>query len=327
METTSRGPSVSVVIPVYQGELTVEPVCTRLIQSLGSLGRTFEIILVDDRSRDRSWDVMQELARRHACITAIRLSRNFGQHYAITAGLDFAEGDWVAIMDCDLQDRPEELTRLLEEGERGADIVLARRLNRRDAARKKLGSRIFYSLFRALSGSSIDPAVGTFRVLRRPVVMAYRSMGETGRFFGGLIEWLGFTTSFVDVQHDERAAGTSTYTLRSLAKLAADGIFAFSNRPLYVSIALGVAISLFAGGYGSFILIRYFLHPQIGVPGWLSTITLTAFMGGLILLNLGVTGIYLARIYDQTKGRPLYVIDKILAPARQPGVPASKGIA
>jgi dolichol-phosphate mannosyltransferase len=259
---------------------------------------------------------MVRLARKNPRVTAVRLSRNFGQHYAITAGLDLARGEWVAIMDCDLQDRPEEILRLVQEGERGADVVLARRRNRRDAASKRLSSLLFYWVFKILSGSKIDPAVGTFRVLRQPVVRAYRTMGETARLFGGMIEWLGFETSYVDVQHDERGAGKSSYSLRAYAKLAADGIFAFSNRPLYFSIAAGVVISIAAGGYGAFLILRYLVHPQIGVQGWLSTITLNAFIGGLILLNLGVIGIYVSRTYDQTKGRPLFVIDQLVSQKR-----------
>jgi dolichol-phosphate mannosyltransferase len=155
--------------------------------------------------------------------------------------------------------------------------------------------------------------VGSFRIMRRPVVEAYRGMREASRLFGGLIEWLGFETGYVDVQHAARYEGRSSYNWSRLIRLSLDGIISFSNRPLYFSISIGFTMAFLAVAFGASLLIRYFLHPRIGVPGWLSTVTLTTFIGGLILLNLGIVGIYLGRIYDQTKGRPLYVVDRIIA--------------
>jgi glycosyltransferase involved in cell wall biosynthesis len=303
---------VSATIPVYRAEATLRPLCERLTEVLSRLG-PYEIILVDDRSPDRSWHVATEIARDNPQVVAVRLSRNFGQHYAITAGLDLARGRWVVLMDCDLQDLPEEIPHLLEKALEGNDIVLARRAQRRDSLSKRFFSQLFYRVFNLLSGYRLDPAVGSYRIMSRTVVDAYRSMNEAARLFGGMIDWLGFETAFVDVCHARRQAGSSTYNLRALLRLSMDGMISFSNRPLYFSIALGAVFSVLAGGYGAFLITRFLLDPFVAVPGWLSTITGISFIGGIMLLNMGVLGIYIGRIYDQTKGRPLYVIDKIVA--------------
>lgn len=305
--------SISVVIPVYRAERILPVLCQRLTTSLASLHRPYEVVLVDDRSPDASWEVMRQMVQRYRGIVAVRLSRNFGQHYAITAGLDMVQGEWTVIMDCDLQDQPEEIPHLLEAAERGYDIVLARRRQRSDNQWKRLSSRIFYATFNFLSGYRLDPSVGSFRIMKRNVVEAYRSMRETSRLFGGMIEWLGFNTTYLDVEHAPRYEGKSSYDLRRMMRLALDGMISFSNRPLYLSIGAGLIMSTLSAGFGLFVVLRYLLHPRIGVPGWLSIVTLTTFIGGLILLNLGILGIYVGRIYNQTKGRPLYVVDQVLA--------------
>jgi dolichol-phosphate mannosyltransferase len=303
---------ISVVIPVYRAERILPALCDRLTAALSALTSAYEIVLIDDRSPDRCWEILQEMTRAHPNIVAVRLSRNFGQHYAITAGLDVVEGEWTVIMDCDLQDQPEEIGRLLAKAQEGYDIVLARR-HTGDDYRQKWSSRLFYRLFNLLSGYRMDPSVGTFRIMRRPVVDAYRKMRETGRLFGGMVEWLGFETGFVDTPHAERAEGRSSYNFRSLCKLALDGIFAFSNRPLYFSIGIGVAVSLAAACFGFTLVVHYLLDPHFALPGWASEITVTAFIGGLILMNLGIVGVYIGRIHDQTKSRPLYVVDRVIS--------------
>jgi len=305
--------SISVVIPVYRAERILPVLCQRLTTSLASLHRPYEVVLVDDRSPDASWEVMRQMVQKYPGIVAVRLSRNFGQHYAITAGLDMVQGEWTVIMDCDLQDQPEEIPHLLEAAERGYDIVLARRRQRSDNQGKRLSSRIFYATFNFLSGYRLDPSVGSFRIMKRNVVEAYRSMRETSRLFGGMIEWLGFNTTYLDVEHAPRYEGKSSYDLRRMMRLALDGMISFSNRPLYLSIGAGLIMSTLSAGFGLFVVLRYLLHPRIGVPGWLSIVTLTTFIGGLILLNLGILGIYVGRIYNQTKGRLLYVVDHVLA--------------
>jgi len=314
---SSETPYISVVIPVYRAERILPTLCERLAAVLTSIGRPYEILLVDDRSPDGSWRVISELAPRYR-ITAIRLSRNFGQHHAITAGLDHSRGEWTVLMDCDLQDPPEEIPALLAAAEAGHDIVLARRTLGAHGVHKRALSRVFYRLFNWLSGYDLDPTVGAFRIMRRNVVDAYRTMREASRLIGGMSVWLGFETATIDVAHSARFEGRSSYDVRKLIHVALDGVISFSNRPLYLSIVIGFLFSLLSAGFGASLVIRYLLDPRIGVPGWLTLVALTAFIGGLILLNLGILGIYVGRIYDQSKQRPLYVVDQIVVEGRLP---------
>jgi polyisoprenyl-phosphate glycosyltransferase len=305
-------PMLSVVSPVYMAEKILPALCERLDAVLTRIAPDHEIILVCDGSPDRSWDVMQQLVHRYPRLVIVKLSRNFGQHYAMTAGLDLARGEWTVVMDCDLQDRPEEIPQLLDKAQEGYDIVIARRLNRQHKWWKRVTSQLFFKVFSLLSGFKLDSSVGSFRIMSRSVIDGFCSMRESYRMFAGLVEWLGFRTGYVDVQHAARYEGESSYNLRRLTKMALDGMISFSNRPLYISVALGLGLSLLAGLYGGFLLVRYLVDPgAYGVPGWLSTVTFTAFLGGLILLNQGVLGIYLGRLYNQAKGRPLYVVDKV----------------
>jgi len=303
---------LSVIIPVYCAERILPELHRRLRAVLDGFGRPYQIVLVDDRSPDDSWAVMCQLASEQPPLVCVRLSRNFGQHYALTAGLDLACGEWTVIMDCDLQDSPEEIPRLLEVAEKGYDIVLARRIGTPEGPLRRLSSAIFYRVFNLLSGYNIDSTVGSFRIMRRRVVDAFCQMRESARLFGGMIQWLGFNVTCVDVPRVSRFEGRSSYNLRNRIRLALDGTVSFSNRPLYASIGVGIGMAFLSGLYGTFLIIRYLMRPFHGVPGWLSTFTAVVFIGGLILANLGVIGIYLGRIYNQTKSRPLYVVDQIV---------------
>lgn len=315
-------PLISIVSPVYLAERILPTLCERLGSALSGMACSYEVILVSDGSPDRSWDVMERLVHQHPWLTIVRLSRNFGQHYAMTAGLDLARGEWTVVMDCDLQDQPEEIPRLLAKAREGFDIVVARRLNRQHKWWKRKTSWLFFKVFSLLSGFKLDSSVGSFRIMSRSVVDGLCSMRESYRMFAGLVEWLGFRTGYVDVQHSVRYEGESSYGLVQLLKMALDGMISFSNRPLYISIGAGLLLSVASGLYGGFLVARYIIDPSTNVvQGWLSTVTVTAFLGGLILLNQGVLGIYLGRLYNQAKGRPLYVVDKVMvgAESRKPG--------
>jgi polyisoprenyl-phosphate glycosyltransferase len=306
-------PLLSAVSPVYMAEAILPALCQRLDAALAAITPHYEMILVCDGSPDRSWDVMERLVARYPRLTIVKLSRNFGQHYALTAGMDLARGEWTVVLDCDLQDQPEEIAGLLAKAREGYDMVVARRLNRQHRWWKRITSRLFFKLFSLLSGFKLDGSVGSFRIMSRSVVDGFCSMRESYRMFAGLIEWLGFRTGFVDVQHAPRYEGESSYNLMRLMRMAMDGMVSFSNRPLYISIGAGLTLSIAAAVYGSFLLVRYFIDPGSNpVAGWLSTMVATAFLGGLILLNQGVLGIYLGRLYNQAKGRPLYVLDKVI---------------
>lgn len=306
-------PYLSVVSPVYMAERILPALCARLDAALAKITSDYEFILVCDGSPDQSWEVMQQLAPQYPHMVAVKLSRNFGQHYAMTAGLDLARGQWTVVMDCDLQDQPEEIVRLLDKTREGFDIVVARRLQRQHRWWKRQTSRLYFRVFGWLSGFKLDSAVGSFRVMSRSVVDGLCSMRESYRMFAGLVEWLGFRTGYVDVNHAARFEGESSYNLARLIRMALDGMISFSNRPLYISIGAGLVLSLASALYGSFLVARYLIDPHTNtVQGWLSTMTATTFLGGLILLNQGVLGIYLGRLYNQAKGRPLYIVDKVL---------------
>jgi dolichol-phosphate mannosyltransferase len=299
--------NISVVIPVYKAEGCLHELYHRLVKSLEEISRDFEIILVEDCGGDHSWDIIVELAQQDPRVKGLQFSRNFGQHYGITAGLDHCDGDWVVVMDCDLQDAPEEIPRLYAKAQEGYDVVLARRGKRKDPFLKRMTAWLFYKIFSYLAELNYDAEVGNFRIISRKVVESFGLMREQLRFFGGLINWMGFPTASIDVQHEERFAGKSTYTFRKLWNLATDTIIAYSDKPLRLSIKLGFLISFFSLIYGVFILIRAFIYGSV-VTGWSSLIVSLYFLGGIIISILGIIGVYLGKTFDEAKQRPLYLI-------------------
>jgi len=299
---------ISVVIPVYRAESCLEELYRRLKTALEPLTADFEIMLVEDCGGDRSWPLIVELAQRDPRVKGIQFSRNFGQHYGITAGLDRCNGDWVVVMDCDLQDRPEEIPRLYAKAQEGHEIVVARRGKRSDPLLKRFSSWLYYSVFSWLADMDYDPQAGNFRILSRKVINNYRNMRERSRFFGSLINWMGFPFTSIDVQHDERFAGDSSYTFGKLWRLGAETIIAYSDKPLRIAVRLGFFIATCAFLYGLYILFLALFHSS-PVTGWSSLIVSIYFMGGVIVAILGILGIYLGKTYDETKCRPLYVIN------------------
>jgi polyisoprenyl-phosphate glycosyltransferase len=300
-------PHISVVIPVYKAQNCLHELCRRLGTALQTLTGDYEIILVEDCGGDRSWEIIEELARADRRIKGIRFSRNFGQHYGISAGVDRCDGDWLVVMDCDLQDRPEEIPRLYAKAREGYDVVLARRGKRRDPLMKRLTSCLYYKVFNYLAGTNYDGQVGNFRIVSRKVVENFRLFRENLRFFGGIIDWMGFPTASIDIVHDDRFEGKSTYTYRKLFKLAAEIIVAYSDKPLRLSIKVGFAMSFLSFLYGGMILLRALLYGS-PVLGWSSLIVSLYFIGGIIIADLGVMGIYLGKMFAETKKRPLYVV-------------------
>lgn len=301
-------PHLSIVIPVYKAESCLDELYVRLRAAIEPISPDFEIILVEDCGGDRSWDMIAALAKRDPRVRGIQFSRNFGQHYGITAGLDHAMGDWVVVMDCDLQDRPEEIPRLYARAQEGFEIVLARRGKREHPLVKRLMSRAFYKLFSYLADMEYDGQVGNFRIVSKKVVEYFRQMREQLRFFGGLVNWMGFPTTSIDVQHAERFEGGSTYTLRKLWKLASETIIAYSDKPLRLSIRFGFLISSLSFFYGMYI-IYHALRYGSPITGWSSLIVSLYFLGGIVISILGVIGIYLGKAFDEAKRRPLYIIN------------------
>lgn len=300
---------ISVVIPVYKAENCLHELYNRLKNAINTITSDFEIILVEDRGGDKSWEVIKELSKKDTRVKGIQLSRNFGQHYAITAGIDHCEGNWVVIMDCDLQDRPEEIPRLYNKALEGYDVVTANRIKRKDSAIKKSFSWAFYRIFSYFLDIQYNGQVGNFRIISRKVVLNFREIREQLRFFGALITWMGFSTSSIDVQHDDRLDGKSSYTFKKLWKLASDAIIAYSDKPLRLSIKLGFMMSLMAFLYGLYMFFQAFTH-HASVAGWTSLMISIYFIGGIIIGILGIIGIYLGKTFDETKKRPLYIIEE-----------------
>jgi dolichol-phosphate mannosyltransferase len=300
-------PHISVVVPVYRAEHCLDELYLRLKSALENISPNFEIVLVEDCGGDGSWQVIERLSAADPRVKGIQFSRNFGQHYGITAGLDHCHGDWVVVMDCDLQDRPEEIPRLYAKALQGYDVVLARRGARCDPLLKRITSWLFYKLFSYLADIDYDGQTGNFRIMSRKVVLNFRHMREQLRFFGGLVQWLGFPTASIEVEHAERYAGESTYTFAKLWKLAIETIIAYSDKPLRLAVRFGFLMAFLAFCYGLYALVRATVY---GVPiqGWSSLIVSLYFIGGIIISILGIIGIYLGKTFDESKKRPLYIV-------------------
>lgn len=301
--------TLSVVIPVFKGEKCLLELYHRLKASLETICRDYEIILVEDSGGDNSWEIISDICKKDTHVIGIKFSRNFGQHYAIAAGIDHCIGDWVVIMDCDLQDRPEEIPRLFTQAKRGYEIVLARRVGRKDSLIKKAFSYSFYLFLSYLTETKMDPQIGSFRILSRKVINYLSLMREHTRFFGGMVGWLGFSTVHLDVEHAARFHGYSTYTYGKLLKLALGAVVAFSDKPLRLTIKLGFLLSFVSLCYGLYAVILHLINPSTQI-GWTSLIVSVYFIGGLIVGVVGISGLYIGRIFEEVKHRPLYVIDE-----------------
>ena len=302
---------LSIVSPVYRAEKMVHMLVERIVKSVTTITEDFEIILVNDASPDASWSVIEHECAQDKRVKGINLSRNFGQHYAITAGLHYAKGEWVVVMDCDLQDRPEEIPALYQKALEGYDIVYARRVDRQDKGLKKLSSTLFHRTFDWLSGSKTDKTIANFGIYKQCVITEYNRMPERARSFPSLIKYLGFTQTAVDVQHAERAEGKSSYNLYKLLKLSFDVIISNSNKPLRMAVGLGFGMSAL-----SFLLALYNVIARlvgfISFPGYTTTVFSIWFVGGLMLFVLGIIGLYIGKIFDQVKGRQLFIVkDKV----------------
>jgi dolichol-phosphate mannosyltransferase len=301
---------LSVVIPVYISQETLRELSNRLNTALSLVSANYEIILVNDASPDASWQIIQELAREDKRVRGINLSRNFGQHYAITAGLDYVRGDWVVVMDCDLQDIPEEIPKLYHKAQEGYDIVVGRRANRQDGFFKKMGSKLFYKVFAYLTGTKVNHSICNFGIYARKVIQSITSLKEQNRSFGLFALWVGFRRIEVDIEHARRPNGKSSYTSKRLVRLAMDSIVAHSNKLLRLSIKFGIFLSFSSLSYSLWLTLKYFIWAS-PVPGWTSLMVSIYFTTGLIIGSVGIVGLYLGKIFDEVKGRPLYIIDSM----------------
>ena len=307
MKENNTTPDISVVVPVYACRDCLHDLVLRLDNTLGRLVADWEILLVNDACPQDSWETIGAIAEANPRVVGLDLSRNFGQHHAITAGLDHTRGEWVVVMDCDLQDQPEEIEKFFEAARKGYEVVWGRRNHRQDGFFKKLSSRMFYRVFDYFTDQESDPSIANFGIYHRKVIESYRSLREQNRLFPLFVRWLGYRSARVDIRHGERLTGVSAYTLRKALALAMDSIVSQSNKPLKLAIKLGFAMSALSMLYGLYLIGRYFIY-TIPVQGWTSVMVSLYFLSGLLLANMGILGLYIGKVFDETKGRPLYVV-------------------
>ncbi len=297
---------ISVVIPLYKCSAFIEELSGRLIKTLEQINPEFEIIFVNDASPENDWEIVTRLAAADKRIKGINLSRNFGQHYAITAGLDSVKGTWIVVMDGDLQDVPEEITKLYEKAQEGFEVVQARRYQRKDSFIKKTWSRLFYKVFSYLTETEQDATIGNFGIYHKKVIESINSLGDSIRYFPTLVQFVGFQRTKINVEHASRN-GKSSYTLKSLFALSFNNIIAFSDKPLRLTLKFGILIVMLSFIYALYILIKY-LTGGITVSGFTTMAISIWFLSGVIIMLLGMLGLYLGKTFDKVKDRPTFII-------------------
>lgn len=305
--TDAKNVLLTIVSPIYKGEKMLDELVSRIERSVETFTEDYEIILVNDCSPDDSWTKMKEICAHDKRVKGINLSRNFGQHYAITAGLAESTGEWVVVMDCDLQDRPEEIPNLYKKAHEGYDTVFAELIERDDRFTKKFTSRAFSYVFAFFTDSPVDRKTNNFGIYSRKVIDAVLSMGDYIKCFPVEVRWVGFKIGYHPVVKDARAEGTSGYTWSKLFAFAFDNIIAFSNKPLKMALKLGfyiVIVSILLAGY---YLVRYFAG-GILVSGFTTLIISLWLIAGIVISLIGMVGIYLGRVFDKVKGRPVFIV-------------------
>ena len=302
-------PHISIVIPVYNCKECLSELCLRLKNELVKITDNFEIFLIDDGGQDDPWNSIRELSKADSRVKGLKLSRNFGQHKAIFAGLEHTKGDWMVVMDCDLQDRPEEIPALYKEAQKGFDIVLGRRVKRKDAFIKRLFSKIFYKFLGYLTETRQDSSIANFGIYHRKVIAAICSMKDNSKYFPAMVRWVGFRQGQIDIEHAERNSGNTAYSFRKLLKLGLEVILAFSDKPLRLIVKTGLLISIVSFLFAGYVLVQYF-SGEIQVLGYASLFVSIWFFSGIIIFLIGMVGLYIGKTYENVKGRPVYIISE-----------------
>jgi polyisoprenyl-phosphate glycosyltransferase len=318
---------ISVVVPVFGCAGCLEELHRRLTATFQGMGTSYELVLVDDASRDGAWDVLAKLAAADPALTAVRLSRNFGEEAAIAAGLSHASGRFVVVMDCDLQDRPEDIPGLYATAKEGHDIVFTRRADRGHSRLRVAGSRLYFRLLRRMFGSAVDPEYGNFSMISRRVAHAIQELGDRDRHYRAILAWVGFRRAEVTVEHSPRHAGESAYDLRALIRHAADGVF-FQSATLMRYIVYAGLVWALTGIALAVYFVAYYLIADYTPTGWTSLAVLLLLTTGSVIVTLGVTGLYIGRIFRQVKGRPLFLVDEVVrGGAAREGEPTPRSLA
>jgi dolichol-phosphate mannosyltransferase len=275
------------------------------------MGVSYELILVDDRCPKDSWLTISHLVEDDPTVVGVRLSRNFGQHAAIQAGLSRVRGEWIVVMDCDLQDRPEEVPRLWTKAHEGFDVVRAKRINRHDSRYRRLMSTAFYKILSYLTDTHQNPAFSNFGIYSRQVIEVVTQWQEEAKYFPAIVSWVGFSQSTLPVEQDRRFSGPSSYTFMKLVRLGMNVIVGFSDKPLKLVMIAGFAMAFLSFSMSVFILVSH-LMGILTVQGWASIALSLWFLAGCLLFALGLTGLYVGRILVEVKGRPSFIIDRVL---------------
>ncbi|MFB3777023.1 MAG: glycosyltransferase family 2 protein [Bryobacteraceae bacterium] len=303
-------PKYSFIVPIFNEEAVIPALIERLSALLRKLDGPSEVILVNDGSRDGSLPLLLEANRRDPRLKVASLSRNFGHQTAITAGADLAAGDAVIIIDADLQDPPEVVLEMVERWKQGYDVVYGLRAERRgESFFKRITARVFYRLLDAATSTPIAMDVGDFRLVDRRALDAFRGMREHNRFVRGMFSWVGLRQTAVSYVREARAAGSTKYPLARMLRLAFDALIGFSDLPLRLSIWIGALVSLGAILYALYAVVLWATGQRNLVPGWASTVVVIAFLGGVNLIMTGIVGLYVGRIHEEVKNRPLYIVE------------------
>ena len=300
---------ISIISPVYNAANCIEELYRQIKQNVETITQDYEIIFVEDMSSDNTWGKVEQLARSDGKLKCIKFSRNFGQHYAISAGIDYSSGEWIIVMDCDLQDPPSEIPRLYKKAQEGYDIVFALRENRKDSKFKLMWGNIFIKIFNILAEMKIDRRIGNFSIINRKVADNVIKYKESLRNYVLIVNRVGFATTFHPIEHQARYQGKSSYNFSKNLKLALHSIISNTDKPLYLLAIIGGIISLFSFCYGVFLIIEHFVTGH-SVEGWASLMVSIYFLSGTILSALGITGIYIGKIFQEVRKQPLYIIDK-----------------
>lgn len=298
----------SVVVPMYNEELVIEETYKRLKKVMDTIDDDYEIVFVNDGSRDKTVEKLSSICDIDSKVKLIDFSRNFGHQVAITAGMDFAEGDTIVVIDGDLQDPPELIPEMIAKWKDGYEVVYGKRLKRKgETFFKKFTAKMFYRFLNNMTDVDIPVDTGDFRLIDRKVCEALKQVNERNRYIRGLVSWLGFKQTSVEFTREERFAGETKYPLRKMLKFATDAIVSFSFKPLRLASYTGVFLSFFSFLYLIIVLYQKFFTKR-AITGWASTMAVSLFFNGIVLLMLGIIGEYIGRIYDEAKGRPLYLV-------------------
>jgi len=299
---------LSIIIPCYNTRKCITTLYESIKNILGHSKLTYEIIFIDDKSPQKDYEVVKHLSQIDSSVKLIKFVRNFGQQNAISAGLKISKGDWVIVMDADMQDDPIYIPQLYSKVQEGYDIVFAKRINRKHSFIKILESRVYHLCFNWLTGMDTDTTIGNYGIYSRKVVNEFNNMNEQFRSFGLLIKWMGFNCAYMDVEHGKRYTGKSSYNFHKGIILAFNAMIAFSQRPLKFAVLIGFGITFISIIVSIIFIIRWLLG-EVAIIGWTSIVLSIWLIGGLNIIILGIVGLYIGKIFEETKQRPHYIID------------------